>query len=96
MKKKYVYITKECGILFPHVVVSDNREKVKNEFGVCIDNIYDYNMILRVRDWYYRLYGIKMVVSELYGIYFIDFEKKEYVKNFSQFSGIVNEYRNRE
>ena len=96
MKKQYLYVTKEEGILIPHFVVSENRKTVQKKYGVCIDNIYDYNMILRVKDWYYRVYGQKIVVSEIYGIYFMDFKNKEYVKNFSQFREIVNDYRNRE
>lgn len=97
MKKQYVYITKEDGKLIPHFVVSENRKTVQKKYGVCIDNIYYYYLLRRVKSWFKKVYNKDLIIRESFGIYIKDFYNGvEYIETFSQFRVIVNDYRNRD
>lgn len=95
--KHYVYMTKDNGIIYPNFVVASKREYIHKRFNVCIDNVYEYNLLKRVKDWYNKVYNCELILSDSFGVYIKNFYNDvEYIETFSKFREIVNDYRNRE
>lgn len=92
--KKYVYLTKEDGLLIAHHIMAENRLDVKEKSGVCIDNIYSTDLLIKVNNWLGKngkvlLFGEKFEVAIIYN------DKRHYINSFAEFRNIVSEYRKR-
>lgn len=93
--KKYVYLTKEDGLLIAHHIMAENRLEVKEKTRVCIDNIYSNDLLIKVNNWLVKI-GKEIVFSdELY--VFINYKNGlcHYIESFAEFRNIVSEYRKR-
>lgn len=92
--KRYVYLTKEEGLLIAHHIMAKNRLEVKEKTGVCIDNIYSNNLLIKVNKWLGKN-GKTLVYSGMYEVAIIDNDKAHYITSFVEFRNIVSEYRKR-
>lgn len=92
--KKYVYLTKEEGLLIAHHIIAENRLDVKEKTGVCIDNIYSADLLIKVDKWLEK-HGKTLVYSGMYEVVIIDNDKIHHVTSFVEFRNIVSEYRKR-
>ena len=94
MMKRYIYLTKEDGLLIAHHIMAKNRLVVKEKTGVCIDNIYSNDLLIKVNKWLEK-HGKTLVYSGMYEVAIIDNDKKFYINSFAEFRNIVSEYRKR-
>lgn len=94
--KKYVYLTKEEGLLIAHHMMAENRLEVKKKTGVCIDNIYSADLLIKVNKWLEK-YGKTLAYNDIYEVAMIETENKiiHHMSNFAEFRNIVSEYRER-
>lgn len=92
--KKYVYLTKEEGLLIAHHIMAKNRLEVKKKTGACIDNIYSADLLIKVNKWLEK-HGKTLVYSGMYEVVTIDNDKTHYITSFAEFRNIVSEYRER-
>ena len=94
--KRYVYLTKEDGLLFLHHIMAENRLDVKKKTGACIDNIYSVDLLIKVNKWLEK-YGKTLAYSDIYEVSMIEKENKiiHHMTNFVEFRNIVSEYRKR-
>lgn len=92
--KKYVYLTKEEGLLIAHHIMAENRLVVKEKTGTCIDNIYSNDLLIKVNKWLEK-HGKTLVYSGMFEVAIIDNDKMHYITNFAEFRNIVSEYRER-
>ena len=93
--KKYVYLEKEDGLLIAHHITAKNRQEVKEKTGVCIDNIYSKDLLLKVNNWLGKrgktiLFSDKSDVTIKYNN-----GRIHYFESFVEFRNIVSEYRER-
>ena len=92
--KKYVYLTKEEGLLIAHHIMAKNRLEVKEKTGVCIDNIYSTDLLIKVNKWLEK-HGKTLVYSGMFEVALIDNNNIHYISSFVEFRNIVSEYRKR-
>ena len=92
--KKYVYLEKEDDVLVAHHMMEENRLDVKEKTGVCIDNIYSNDLLIKVNNWLGKN-GKVLVFAEKFEVVLIDNNKTHYVSSFVEFRNIVSEYRKR-
>lgn len=92
--KNYIYLTKEEGLLIAHHMMAENRLVVKEKTGVCIDNIYSNDLLIKVNNWLGKN-GKVLVFAEKFEVVLIDNNKTHYVSSFAEFRNIVSEYRKR-
>ena len=93
--KKYVYLEKEDGVLIAHHITAVNRLAVKEKTGVCIDNIYSMDLLVKVNNWLEKrgktlVFPDKLDVSIKYNN-----GRIHYFESFVEFRSIVSEYRER-
>ena len=92
--KKYVYLTKEEGLLIAHHMMAENRLDVKKKTGACIDNIYSTDLLIKVNKWLEK-HGKTLLYSGMYEVAIINNDKMYYITSFAEFRNIVSEYRKR-
>ena len=92
--KKYVYLEKEEDVLVAHHMMAENRLEVKEKTGVCIDNIYSNNLLIKVNNWLGKN-GKVLVFAEKSEVVLVDNNSTHYVSSFAEFRNIVSEYRKR-
>ena len=92
--KRYVYLTKEEGLLIAHHIMAKNRLDVKEKTGVCIDNIYSNNLLIKVNNWLGKNgKALTFIFEEEVAL--IDNNNIHYISSFAEFRHIVSEYRKR-
>ena len=92
--KKYVYLTKEEGLLIAHHIMAENRLEVKEKTRVCIDNIYSLELINNVETWL-SVNGCSLICEDGHVVFFTKNKRLYYVVSFVEFRNIVSEYRKR-
>ena len=92
--KKYVYLEKEDGMLIAHHITATNRLEVKEKTGVCIDNIYSKDLLLKVGIWLSKkMYRLVCGDCEPVIVYYGN--RLHYIESFVEFRNIVSDYRER-
>lgn len=93
--KKYVYLEKEDGVLIAHHITATNRLEVKEKTGVCIDNIYSKDLLLKVNNWLAKR-GKTLAFSDKYDVSIkYNNGRIHYFESFVEFRNIVSDYRER-
>ena len=94
--KRYVYLTKEDGMLHLNYMLAENRLEVKKKTGACIDNIFSVDLLIKVNKWLEK-YGKTLAYSDTYEVSMIEIENRiiHHMTNFVEFRNIVTEYRER-
>ena len=93
--KTYVYLTKEDdGVLVSHYMMAENRLKVKEKTGTCIDNIYSLELINNVESWL-LVNGCSLICEDGHVVFVTKNNRLRYVVSFVEFRNIVSEYRKR-
>ena len=93
--KKYVYLEKEDGVLIAHHMTATNRLEVKEKTGVCIDNIYSKDLLLKVNNWLEKR-GKTLVFTDKFDVTIrYNNGRIHYFESFVEFRNIVSEYRER-
>ena len=93
--KKYVYLEKEDGVLVARHMMAVNRLEVKEKTGVCIDNIYSTDLLIKVNNWLGRN-GKTLCFSDRFDVVIISKNDRiHYITSFVEFRNIVAEYRER-
>ena len=93
--KKYVYLEKKHGLLIAHHITATNRLDVKKKTGVCIDNIYSQDLLLKVNNWLGKR-GKALVFSDKFDVSIkYNNGRIHYFESFVEFRNIVSEYRER-
>ena len=93
--KKYVYLEKVDGVIIAHHMTATNRLEVKEKTGVCIDNIYSVDLLIKVNNWLGKN-GKALVFSDGFDVA-INHRNGglHYIDSFVEFRNIVSEYRER-
>ena len=92
--KKYVYLEKGDGVLIAYHMTATNRQEVKEKTGVCIDNIYSMDLIIKVCNWLSKkMYRLECGDCEPVIVYYDN--GLHYIETFVEFRNIVEEYRER-
>lgn len=94
--KRYVYLTKEEGLLIAHHMMAENRLDVKEKTGVCIDNVYSNDLLIKVNNWLGRN-GKSLYFSDKFEVVVNDKKTNTiyFLDSFVEFRNIVSEYRKR-
>ena len=92
--KRYVYLTKEDGLIIAHHIVAENRLEVKEKTGVCIDNVYSNDLLIKVNNWLGKNGKALTFIFEA-EVALIDNNNIHYISSFVEFRNIVSEYRKR-
>ena len=93
--KRYVYLEKENGDIIARHIMARNRQEVKEKTGVCIDNIYSTDLLVKVNNWL-RKSGKELVFSDEIFVYIKNKNGGiHYIYSFVEFRNIVAEYRER-
>ena len=92
--KRYVYLTKEEGLLIAHHMMAENRLDVKEKTGVCIDNVYSNDLLINVNKWLGKNGKALSFIFES-EVALIGNNNIHYISSFAEFRKIVSEYRKR-
>lgn len=92
--KRYVYLTKEDGLVIANNIMAENRLEVKEKTRVCIDNIYSMDLIRNVNNWLEKN-GKELLFCENFEVAIFYNDKLHYITTFVEFRNIVSEYRER-
>ena len=92
--KKYVYLEKEDDLIIAHAMIAENRLEVKKKTGVCIDNIYSFDLIVKVHAWLSKK-GIDLICEDGHTVFTYINKRLHYIESFVEFRNLVSDYRER-